>query len=258
MHLAETSIQAKAGVAVYGESLTRHLHKLGFLTDRTTLAHCIWVDDDDIRYLANGGCRVAHNPGSNLRLGSGVAPIRAMMNRQVAVGIGTDGLNSSDNGNMFEATRLASFVSRITTPDVDEWISSSEAFALATEGSAAALNATAASGRLAKGEPADIVLLDEASINYIPLNNLQNQLVNCEDGSAVRSVLVDGRPILWEGAFRDIDMNTLAADAREAVRALSENSEGRRRFVDALAPYIHAQCCGLSQIRDSPRRTLWE
>lgn len=246
MHLAESKVQAVSGPKRYGCSLTAHLNKLGFLTERTTLAHSIWIDGDDIALIAGAGASVAHNPGSNLRLGSGIAPVRAMRAAGINVGIGTDGLNCSDNQNMFEAVRLASFVSRIVSPDVEQWLTSEEVLAMAGEGSAAALGLAAPLGRIAVGYKADIVLLDEHSINFIPLNNVRNQLVNSEDGSAVQAVLIDGKPVVWAGQLINVDLRSLAVQAREAVEALDRRTAAHKAFASRLEPYIKKNCCGLA------------
>ena len=84
MHLGESKLQAVAGLKRYGKSLTAHLDSLGLIGPNFSGAHCIWLDDDDLGLLADRGAKVAHNPGSNLRLGNGVAPARRMLDAGVA------------------------------------------------------------------------------------------------------------------------------------------------------------------------------
>jgi 5-methylthioadenosine/S-adenosylhomocysteine deaminase len=138
-HLAETKTQAMLGLMKYGKSLAAHLADLGLLGEHFSAAHAIWIDNDDISRLADAGCGAVHNPMSNLRIGSGVAPVRAMLSRGLHVGVGTDGTNTSDGQNMFEATRLAAYLSRITTPQYEQWLSVEEAMRMATIGSAGIL-----------------------------------------------------------------------------------------------------------------------
>ena len=128
-----------AGYQRYGTSLAAHMDELGLVSDRFTVAHGVWLDDDDMKRLGDRGASVAHNPGSNMRLGNGLADMRGMLERQVNVGIGTDGANCSDNHNMYEAMRLASFISKVQGPDVERWLTTEEALTAATEGSARAL-----------------------------------------------------------------------------------------------------------------------
>ncbi|MGH7125512.1 MAG: amidohydrolase family protein, partial [Stellaceae bacterium] len=105
-HLGESKIQAVSGLARYGVTLTRHLDDLGILGPNFTAAHAVWLDRDDIARMGDYGACVAHNPGSNMRLGSGIAPARRMLDAGVHLGVGTDGASCSDNLNMFEAMRL--------------------------------------------------------------------------------------------------------------------------------------------------------
>src|SRR5262249_13369354 len=153
-HLAETKPQAVLGLKKYGRSLTQHLAALGLLDERLSAAHAIWIDADDMRRLADAGCGVVHNPASNLRIGSGLAPVRAMLRSGLRVGIGTDSTNTSDGQNMFEATRLAALLSRLVTPDYADWLSAQESLRLATTGSAGILGFDRI-GRLAPGHRAD-------------------------------------------------------------------------------------------------------
>ncbi|MFQ5958589.1 MAG: amidohydrolase family protein, partial [Alphaproteobacteria bacterium] len=180
MHLAESKVQAVSGIERYGKTLAAHLDDLGLLGPGFTGAHCVWLDDDDIARMADAGASVAHNPGSNMRLGSGIAPVRAMLARGLDVGIGTDGSSCSDNQNMFEAMRFASFASRVQSPDYATWLATDEVVRLATEGSARALGFGDAIGRIAPGYKADMVFLDLANVNYLPLNDAVNQVVHCE------------------------------------------------------------------------------
>ncbi|MGH7061386.1 MAG: amidohydrolase family protein, partial [Stellaceae bacterium] len=98
-HIAESKVQAVTGIRVYGRTQTAHLATLGVLGPRFTVAHGVWLDDDDMARLGDHGASVAHNPGSNMRLGGGLADTRAMLDRRINLGIGTDGANCSDNQN---------------------------------------------------------------------------------------------------------------------------------------------------------------
>lgn len=245
MHLAESKIQALTGIKRYGKTLARHLDDLGLIGPRFTGAHCVWLDDDDMALLADKGASVAHNPGSNLRLGSGVAPARAMLDHKVNVGIGTDGSASSDNQNMFEAMRMASFVSRIVTRERDSWLGTWEVLSLATMGSAAALGMGDLIGRIAPGYKADIVFLDLANVNFLPLNHAANQIVNCEDGSAVDSVMIGGRMVLEGRRFVEFDYEKLRSGAQAATeRILAGNAEIKTRM-DAVEEFVALHCTGM-------------
>jgi guanine deaminase len=179
-------------------------------------------------------------------LGSGIAPIRPMRERGVEVGIGTDGTSCSDNLNMFEAMRLASFVSRPLAPDPGRWLTTDEVLTMATAGSARALGLGEVIGRLAPGYKADIVLLDLGHINYIPLNDATNQVVHAEDGGAVDSVMIGGRMVVDGRRLTTVDVARLATRVEEAVgRLRALNAEARTRAQE-LEPALTGFCLGLA------------
>ena len=256
MHVAESRGQAVTGLETYGTTLTGHLARLGVLGPEFVAAHGVWLDDDDLARLADAGSSVAHNPGSNLRLGSGVAPVRAMRARGVGVGIGTDAAVCSDNLNMFEAMRAASFVSRIAHADPERWLATDEVLAMATEGSAHALGWGDRLGRIARGYQADLVFLDATHVNYLPLNDAVNQVVHAEDGTAVRRVMVGGRVVVENGRVTTVDLSRLAARAQAAADRLAAASAGARGLADALEPAIVGACRALSAAPYPIERTL--
>ena len=247
MHLAESKVQAVAGMRRYGRTLTAHIESLGVLGPHFTAAHAVWLDDDDISRLADHGASIAHNPGSNLRLGSGIAPARRMRERGLSVGIGTDGSQCSDNQNMFEATRLASFSSRIVSPDPECWLSTDEALTMATEGSARALGLGRHVGRIAPGLKADIVFLDLGNLNFVPFNDPTNQVVLTENGAAVDSVMIGGRIVLDRGRFTTFDVRRLRERVSERVAALREQNRDLAALTLGLEKVVSHFCVGLAR-----------
>jgi guanine deaminase len=254
-HLAESRTQAAIGQKRYGRSLVAHLEALGVLSDRLSVAHAIWMDDDDIKRLGASGVKVAHNPASNLRLGSGVAPVRAMLRAGVTVGIGTDASNTSDGQNMFEVTRLASYLSRIDGFDTDEWISAGEALHLATEGSANVLGFEKI-GRLAASYEADIVFLRLDRPHFVPLRAPLIQMVFGENGASVDTVMIGGRVVFHDGKLLTLDEAALRRRAEEAARRLDEaNAEvfaSGAKVSRLVGAFCAAQGCGMH----APRRKI--
>ena len=246
MHLAESKIQAVSARSRYGTSLARHLDRLGVLAPTFTAAHAVWLDAEEIRILAGAGASVAHNPGSNMRLGSGIAPARAMRDLGVNLGIGTDGSNCSDNLNMFEAMRIASLASHVRGPDYEQWLGTAEVLEMATEGSAKALGFAGALGRIEPGFLADIVFLDAGNINYLPLNNLVNQLVHTEDGSGVDKVMVGGRLVVDEGECLTVNPAQLRRDVEAAAERLARSTVAQRHLAERLEPAVGAFCRALA------------
>src|SRR5262249_3083381 len=247
-HVAESKVQAIVGLQRYGTTLTAHLDDLGALVPHFTVAHGVWLDEDDMKRLGDHGSAVAHNPGSNLRLGNGLADMKAMLERRVTVGIGTDGANCSDNLNMYEAMRLASLVSKGRTPDVERWVTTDDVVLAATEGSARALGFEGRLGRLAPGYKADIVFLDLGHPNWIPLNDPTNQLVHTEDGSAVTHVMIGGRMVVEHRRVTTVDVAALARDAEAARRRLAEANAPARALYERLAAIVGRFCPGLAHV----------
>jgi guanine deaminase len=253
-HLAESSVQRAAALKHYGSTLTRHLDDLGLIGPRFSAAHAIWIDAEEVDLIASKGGAIAHNPGSNLRLGNGIADMRPAIARGIAVGVGTDGSSSADNQNMFEAMRLAAFVSRVFDRPPEDWIGAVEALRLATEGSAAVLGMADLIGRIAPGYKADFAFLDLDHVNLVPLNNAAQQLVNTEDGAAVRDVMVGGEYILRDGVLTGIDWPRIVIRARDAAERLRESNAEARATAARLAPIVSQFCIGLGRCaHDLPR-----
>lgn len=247
IHLAESKQQALVGEERYGKSLVAHLESLGVLGDRLSVAHAIWIGDDDIERLAAAGVTAIHNPLSNLRLGSGLAPVRRMLERGLRVGLGSDGANTSDTQNLFEAARLAAYLSRVVGADETRWVTAAEALRMGTAQSAHALGWGDHLGRLAPGYQADLVLLDLGQPIYVPLRDALRQLVHGESGAAVTQVLVAGRVVVDQGRLLTVDEAALRRRAQAAARRLDAlNAEGRH-LAQALRPWVGAFCCGIGE-----------
>lgn len=247
IHLGESQQQAVFGEQRYGMSLVSHMNRLGLLSERLSVAHAIWIGDDDITRLAAAGVTAIHNPLSNLRLGSGVAPVRRMVERGLRVGLGSDGANTSDTQNLFEVARIAAYLSRIVGADEARWITAAEALRMGTADSAHALGWGDRLGRLAPGYQADLVLLDLAQPIYVPLRDALRQLVHGENGAAVTQVLVAGRVVVERGRLLTLDEAALRRQAQAAAERLDAlNAEGRH-LAQALRPWIGAFCCGIGQ-----------
>jgi guanine deaminase len=244
MHVAESKMQEVVGKRIYGKSLVAHLHSLKILNEKFCVAHGVWLDDDDRKRLADAGASISHNPGSNLKLGSGIADMRAMLDRGLNVAIGTDGSASSDNLNAFEAMRLAAYVSRVKGNPPEQWVSAREALRAATEGGARALGFDKL-GRIEKGWKADLVLLDLSALHYIPLNDLASQIVFAEDGTGVESVMAGGRWVVRERKLLTVDVEALRRKAEEAVERLRAANAEARALGEKLHPHVGHYCAGL-------------
>jgi guanine deaminase len=170
-----------------------------------------------------------------------------MLDAGINVAIGTDGTACSDNLNVLEAIRLASYLSRVQDHPVERWVSSREAFHAATEGGARALGFDRI-GRIEKGYMADLVLLDLGALHYVPLNDVVNQIVFAEDGTGVDSVLIGGRLVLDRGRLTTVDLPRIRAQAEEAVARLAAANAESRALAEKLEPYVGQYCSGLAAL----------
>ncbi len=246
-HVAESKVQAVVGLRRFGKTLTAHLDDLGVVGPDFTAAHAVWVDAEDIGRLADGGASVAHNPTSNLRLGAGVAPVRAMVDAGVTVGVGTDAATCSDALNMFEAMRLACQLSRIHSPDPDAWLTAEDALSMATRGSARALGFEGTIGALAPGTKADLVFLDLDRLAYLPLNHAARQVVFQENGAGVRDVMVGGRFVVRDGRVVSVDVERLRTEVERAVERLHAAQGDAVELVRRLEPAVGSFCLALAR-----------
>ena len=189
---------------------------------------------------------MAHNPTSNLRLGTGVAKTKTMLTSGVNVGIGTDASTCSDALNMFEAMRMAAYVSRIHQPDPEYWLSAKDVLLMATEGSAKALGLEDQIGRIAPEFKADLVFIDVRAVQYVPLNNPRRQIIFQENGSGVKDVMVGGKFIVRDRNPVGIDYDDLRNKVNESAARIKQLSAGQETLVESLEPLVGKFCVGLS------------
>jgi 5-methylthioadenosine/S-adenosylhomocysteine deaminase len=242
-HLAESKVQAIYAQQRWGKTIVAHLGDLGLLGPGFVGAHGVWLTPDDIHRLADAGAAVAHNPASNLKLGSGIAPTREMLDHGLTVGLGTDGSMSSDNQNLFEAMRIAALVNKVRFPyEQERWIGATDVFTMATQGSAQALGLVNDLGAVAPGKKADLVLLRSHSVFLQPLNHALNALVYAETGADVSTVLVGGRVVLDNGRVLTVDEEQLWSQAQDAADRLRTQNTTAWALAAQLQPYVAAAC----------------
>jgi len=255
MHVLETKTQMITGRELYGKSLVAHLHEIGALSRRLTMAHAIWITDDDIELMAGAGCSVAHNPVCNLRIGSGIAPLRKLLDASVNVGLGTDEIDCNDSGRIFDVMHLAGLVHTLTEPDYDLWPTAAEILHAATMGGARTVCLEDEIGSLEVGKRADIVLLDLDAWPFVPLNDPSVHLVYAENGSSVTDVLVNGEVLVRDGELTRLDEAEIMAEVRGRMpEFLAERDRweaiARKHEPHMKALYMHcmAQDTGLNRL----------
>jgi len=215
-HAVETKVQAMVCFELYGRSAIAAMRERGLLGSDVSVAHCVWLDEADLDILADTETRVCHNAVCNLRIGSGVAPVIEMLERGIKVSIGTDGSASNDNQVMFDAIKVAGLIHTLRTRDHHRWPSARDILRMATSNGAAAIGMETELGELKAGSIADLTLLDISSMFFTPLNDAFVHLVYAENGSSVRTVIVDGRVVVEDGRILTVDEQNIMLEAREA------------------------------------------
>ena len=239
VHILETRVQRVFGQEkLDGRSLVRYVHDLGLLGERLNIIHGVWLDDKDIDMIAASGATVAHNPISNLRLGSGVMPFRKLRDRGVPICLGTDEAIADDAINMWQVAKMTGLIHNITDPDYERWPKADEILRCLISSGARAMRAAAKIGRIAPGYQADLIMIDLDTFAFTPLNDLKRQLVYCENGSSVRLTMVAGRIVVENGKVTTVDESAIRAEGRElAARSAAARDAVERAAAEQLPYY---------------------
>jgi 5-methylthioadenosine/S-adenosylhomocysteine deaminase len=214
IHLAETRDEATAARQRNSESAVNYLEKIGFLGPGVLAAHGVWVSEAEIATLKRRGVGVSHNPESNMKLASGVAPVPAYLRSGVAVGLGTDGAASNNDLDMFEAMRTASLMHKLTTGD-PRALGAKTALELATIGGARALGMDRQIGSLEPGKRADLIIVKMDAARQTPMYDPVSHLVYVTRGDDVQATIVHGRVLMRNRRVLTLDAAAVLDEARQ-------------------------------------------
>lgn len=217
-HLAETAQEVKDMRAVHDMPVIPYVKKQGLFDAKVLAAHCVHVDRGEMHTLLHHGAGVAHNPSSNLKLASGVAPVTQMLEIGLNVGIGTDGPASNNDLDMFEEVRLASLLAKGHTGDPTT-VPAETALLMATRLGAQAMHLGHVTGSLEAGKRADLILVDLNPVHNAPRfqrdpRGVYAQLVYAAKSTDVSDVMVNGRWLMRDRALLTLDADELLAEAR--------------------------------------------
>ena len=221
IHLAETKDEIETSDEKYHATPTAYLDSLGFWGPRTLAAHAVHVTPADIAILAARHVGVSHNPESNMKLASGIAPVEAMRKAGVAVGLGTDGAASNNDLDMFEAMRQAAFLHKLVAGD-PRAIPAPVALEMATIEGARAMGMEHEIGSLEAGKRADLLVVSMASARQTPMYDPVSHIVYVTHGDDVQTTIVNGKVLMRDRKVLTLDRRQVLADARlfaEKVRA---------------------------------------
>ncbi len=214
MHLSETKREHIEVIEKYGKTAAQLFFESGAFDVPATAAHCVWVSDEDIAIMSEKGVTCAHNPVSNLKLGSGIAPVAKMKRAGVNVSLGTDGCASNNNHDMFEEIKLAALLQKGTLYDPTA-ITAYEALEFATVNGAKAQGRLSECGSIEIGKDADIIMLDMTSPSLVPSYDPVSAAVYAARGGDVVFTMIKGRILYDAGEFLSIDYEKTVADALE-------------------------------------------
>jgi 5-methylthioadenosine/S-adenosylhomocysteine deaminase len=226
IHLAESRHEVNESLRLKGARPVEHLARLGVLSERMVAAHVVWADEHELDLLADRGVGVVHNPQSNMKLASGVAPLPAMLSRDMAVGLGTDGSASNNDLSLWEEIDTAAKLHKLISAD-PKVVSALEAFELATIRGARALHLDGQIGSLEVGKRADLVVLEMEAINQVPLSSIYSALVYATKASDVCDLIVEGQVLLRHRRLTTLDEEAIE---REALQL-------RHQIIDRLGTF---------------------
>ncbi|QHI97799.1 amidohydrolase family protein [Xylophilus rhododendri] len=236
-HVQETRLQVVTAELFYGCPMVEYLDRIGFLKPATSLIHAVWLNPREIDALARSGATAQHNPWSNLLLGSGVQPVRELLDAGVNVSLGSDGSCSTVTVNMLNVLGSAAAVSKLRGDDFGRWLSAREALQAGTLAGGRALGFGESLGSLRVGAIADLVAYRTDTVTFAPLNDPLRQLVYAERGAGLDFSMVAGEVAIRAGRLTRIDEAALLREVADEFRELA----GRYSEAEAsVAPILEA------------------
>ena len=223
-HAAETQAEQADIKNRYGKSVIQHLATHNVLGPRSILAHCVHVDTTEIKMIADSGASVAHNPMSNLKLGSGIAPISEMLDARINVTLGTDGAISGNDLDMWLTMRLAAGLPKGAMMRADI-VTAKQVLHMATLNGAEALGQSKNLGSLELGKAADLIVIDLNSIHSVPMFDPITHLVYSTSKSDVRDVFVDGKKVVHDRRVTKIKMEKMLDNVRALAPLIKASLE---------------------------------
>lgn len=223
MHVAETAWRVEDCRRKYGHPSIEWLWNLGVLGPDVLLAHCVWLNENEINLLSATGTKVVHNPVANQYLGDGVAPITKMLDKGIVVAVGTDGAASNNGQDIFEAMKSAVLLQRVSQLTARA-LNSQKALEMVTIDAARAIGMADRIGSLEPGKFADIILINTEVPQLVPLASILSNLVYATTSKAVDMVMVNGCVLFRNGEIITLDQKEVVRKCNEKARSLMEKA----------------------------------
>lgn len=222
IHVSETQKEINDSLEEKGLRPFEYLEKIGFLGPDVVAAHSVWLSDEEIEIIKKHGVKVSHNPCSNMKLASGIAPVSKLIDNGICVSIGTDGASSNNNLDLIEELKTASLLQKVSTLD-PKVLNSDESIAMGTIKGAEALGLDSEIGSIEVGKKADIILIDTNSANMIPdSSTLSSNIIYSANGSNVDTTICNGKILMENKKLTVLDEDEIYAKAKQAIKELKE------------------------------------
>ncbi len=219
IHVAETQTEVNTLFERYGKTPIAHLAGIGVLSPLLLACHCVVLTDKDIELLASFDVKVSHNPESNMKLASGIAPVPQLMNAGVCVGLGTDGCTSNNNIDMFLEMDTAAKIHKVNTLDPTV-MDAKTVLKMATIDAARALGLDKLTGSLVPGKKADVIIIDTNKPHLTPMYNLYSHLVYAAGGNDVDTSIINGRVVMENRQLLTLDISKIMADVNQIAEEI--------------------------------------
>ncbi len=211
MHVAETESEAAQVREKYGKTPVAHLAEIGMLSPRLVACHGVILSDEEIALLKSHDVKVSHNPESNMKLASGIAPVPALVSAGVCVGLGTDGCTSNNNLDMFAEMDMAAKVHKVNCLDPTV-MDARTVLRMATLKGAEVLGLDKITGSLEPGKKADLIVIDTRKPHLTPMYNVYSHLVYAAQGNDVRTAIINGEVVMADRKLLTLDVERVMAD----------------------------------------------
>lgn len=221
-HVAETREETEIIRERYGTTPVRHLRKLGVLDERTVAVHAVWLDEEELDMLRDAGAKVSHNPESNMKLASGVAPVPAMLRRGIAVGLGTDGCASNNDLDLFREMGTAAKLHKVAAMDPTV-LDARTALKMATIDGARVLGMEDRIGSIETGKCADLICVRMDRPHLTPVYNLYSHLVYAASGADVTAGIIGGKLVMKDRRLLHADLEEIMERVRRIAVAVAQD-----------------------------------
>lgn len=218
VHASETDSELQGCLEKYGMSPIKLLDKAGLLTSTTIAAHCVRVDEEDMEILKTRGVSVAHNPSSNMKLASGIAPVQKMVDKGINVSLGTDGASSNNCLDMFKEMREASYLQKVSTLDPTA-LPVDAVLRMATINGAKAMGFNN-SGIVKEGADADLIVINADKEYYYPRHNIKSALVYSANSTDVEATIIDGKLVMENRQVKTLDEQLIYKEVEKSFKRL--------------------------------------